>query len=64
MSEFAHEPFKSNISLDDMVLLDVSPIGFQSWIFWELILLVQVPRVEVSNVGHKPLAPQGAVLYL
>ena len=47
-----------------MLLLDISTIGFQSQIFWELITLVQIPRLEVPDVGHKPLAPQGETVFV
>lgn len=43
---------------------DVSPVGFQSQTLWGLIPLVQVPRVVVPEVGHKPLTPQGQAPYL
>lgn len=34
-----------------MILLDISPIVFQSQMFWGPISLVQIPRVEVPDVG-------------
>lgn len=43
-----------------MVLLDLIPVYIQ---FWGLISLVHDPEVEVSDVGHKPLVPQGKVPY-
>lgn len=59
------ETFKSrSISYSPVILLDASPIGFQSQIFWELISQVQVPSIDMPNVGHNPLTPQGETPYL
>lgn len=65
VDEFVHEPLKSKISTPYslMVLLNLSLIGFQSQTFQELFALVQIPRVEVPNVGHKLLTPQGETPY-
>ena len=41
-----------------MILLDVSPLVFRNQIFWGFVYPVQVSRVEVPEVGHKPLALQ------
>ena len=61
MSEFVYEPLKSWISFPyrPMVLLDISPICFQNQTFWGFIAPVQVSKVEVPDVGHKLLTPQG-----
>lgn len=57
------EPFKNGIlPYSPMVLLDVSPVHFQSQMFYELVSLVQVPRAGLLNVGHKPLASQRKIL--
>lgn len=59
--KFVHEPSKSKICIpySPMVLLNLSLIGFQSQTFRELLSLVQIPRAEVPDVGHKLLTPQG-----
>lgn len=56
----SHEPFKSRISdpHSPMVLLDLSPVGFQSQMFWGVNSPAQVPRLEVPDMGHKPSSPQ------
>lgn len=46
-----------------MVFWDIIPIGFHSQEFWGFISPVQNLRVEVPDVEHKPLVPQGKVLY-
>ena len=55
VGESACKSFKSGISIpySPLVFLDVSPVGFQSQMFWGLISPVQVPRVGVPDVGHK-----------
>ena len=42
--------------------LGLRPIDFQSQTFWGLITVVQFPRIEVPDVGHKPLTSQGESL--
>ena len=44
--------------------LYMSPIGFQSQMFWRLIFLLQISSSGVPDVGHEPLIPQGEALYL
>lgn len=63
--ESVSKPFKSRISIpySPIGLLDVTLLVSKPH-FWGLISLVQVPRVEVPHVGHRPLAPQGEALYL
>lgn len=34
--------------------MDTNPIGFQKWMFWELVLQWQVLKVGLSDVGFKP----------
>lgn len=60
------EPFKRSTSVpgSPLDLVDLSPVGFQSQTFWGLIFPLQVPRVEVPDVGHTPLAPQREALDL
>lgn len=45
-------PFKSSLSVccSCLGLIDPSPVGFQSQIFWRLFFQVQVVRVGVSDV--------------
>lgn len=38
-----------------LILLDISPIDFKGQMFWEMIVLLQVPRVKMPDMGHKPL---------
>ena len=54
VSESAGEPFKDGNS-GTMILLHISPIGFQSQMFWGFVSLVQVPRVELPDLYHRPL---------
>lgn len=56
----ACKPFKSRLSVScsSMAFLHISLPGFQGQVIWELIFLVQVPRVGVPGVGNKPLALQ------
>lgn len=60
-----HEPFKRGFSVfcSCMVVLEVSPIGFQSLPFRELISLRQDLRVGVPDVEYRPLTTQGKVSY-
>lgn len=60
------EPFKSGISVpySPWILLDVSPIGFQSQMFERLVSQVQVSRVGVLMLGMNPLTPQEEVPYV
>lgn len=62
MRESACEPLKGRFSVpsSSILLLDTIPHGFM---FGGLIFPMQDPKVEVSDVGPKPLAPQGEVLY-
>ena len=66
LSESVRESCRSGISgsYSTLCLLDISPISFQSQVFWGLISLVQVLRVGAPDVGLKPLAPQGEALFL
>lgn len=48
-------PFLDYCSL--VGLVDMSPIGLQSSMFWGLICQVQVLKIGVLNVGFKPFAP-------
>lgn len=58
------EPFKSGFSdgFSLVGLLDVSPVGFQSYIFCGLVSQVYVLKVEMPYVVLKPFAPQGEAL--
>lgn len=60
-SESAYKHLKSGISIpySPTVLLDLSPTGFQSQAFGELLSLIQFSRVEVPDVGHKAVTSQG-----
>lgn len=53
-----------NISYGPVVLLDVSPTGFQSQMWWGFASPLHVPRVGVLALGHKTLIPQMGVLNL
>lgn len=52
-SESVYTPFTSGIciSYGPVDLLDLSPLSFQSQIFWGLIFPVQVPRTEGGRCG-------------
>lgn len=41
--------------------MDMSPIHFQSYMFWGLISQVHILKVGVTNVRFQPFAPQGEV---
>ena len=64
-SEFVHKPFKSRVlvSHSPLALPDISPTGFQSYILWKIIFLVQDPRIgsptwslDPSLLGGTPAA--------
>lgn len=57
----SHEPFKSRISdpYSPMVLLDLSPAGFQSQMFWGLVSPVLVLKAVLPDERYEPFAPQG-----
>ena len=63
-NESVHELFKSGIPIPykPNILLDESPVAFQSQTFWRLISPEQVPRVGEPDVGHKPFTFQEEVL--
>lgn len=42
-----------SVSYRPLSPLDISPVVFQNWIFWGLVSLLQVPRVEVPDMGHE-----------
>lgn len=58
-NETACEPFKRRISIpcSSVGPLDISLVGFLSQLFCGLISLVQVPRAEVPDTGHKHFTP-------
>lgn len=55
--ETAQKAFRRGISVSNSTL---SPLdtGFLSQMFWELVSLVQIPGVRMSDIGHQSLAPQ------
>lgn len=63
-NESVHELFKSRIPIPykPNILLDESPVAFQSQTFWRLVSPEQVPRVGEPDVGHKPFTFQEEVL--
>lgn len=66
VTKSACEPFKRSISVSysPLGLLDVSPVGVQSQMFWGFISLLQFPRIGVLDVGYEPLSPQEKKLHL
>ena len=59
-----HELFKRHFSVhhSPASLVSISPIGFQSQMFWGLIYQVPVFKVGVPDVGYDPFTPQGLAL--
>lgn len=56
MSETACLLFKrGSVSFSTLEPLVVSPVGFLSRIFWELVSLVQTPGAGLPDVGSPPL---------
>lgn len=60
------EPFKSGVSVSYSLLslLDISPIVFQSQLFWGFIFPAQFPRVGVPDVRLKRLILQEEAPFL
>lgn len=63
LSESVHKPFKFSISYGLVVLLEISPIGFQGQMLCRLLFPLYVPRAGVSDVGDRPCAPLGQFPY-
>lgn len=61
-----HMPFKSGVlvSYSLLGLLEISPLGFQSQMFWLISLVHADPKVGVPDRGLKPFAPQEYAIYL
>ena len=57
VSGFAHKPFRSEIFVpySALCLLNISPTGFQSQMFWGLVPPVQDARFGMPGVGYKTL---------
>lgn len=51
-------------SLFSVSLLDISFIGFQSQMFWDLVSPLQISKVEVPDMEHKPLTHEGEAPYM
>ena len=62
--EILHAPFKSRVSVSysPVALLNISPAGFQSQVFWGLIFLLQDHWAGEPDVGLGSLAPWGGPL--
>lgn len=60
VSGSVHKAFKKNVAVPygPLGLLDMSPIGSQSQVFWGLLSPVQLPRAGVPDKGHELLASQ------
>lgn len=58
-SEFVHRPFKNRVlvSYSPLALLKLNPDDFQSQLLWGLVLLVQVSRSGLPDMGLEPLTP-------
>lgn len=58
VSENAHKPFTRRISVphSPVVPLDIRSVGFLRQMFWGACLSIQVSRVGMLDVRHKPLA--------
>ena len=51
-----------SVHYSHLVLMDPSPMGFQSQMFWGLISQVQVLNVGMSDVEYELFSPQGEAL--
>lgn len=67
LSEFAYEPYKSDIlpfPKSFLIFLGVFHLGFQSQVFWGLVSPMHDLDVWVLDVELESLGPQGKDPYL